>query len=317
MLWFVNIAFFVGALIRLLLFGDPVLPDDYKVIFELRRWRRQAEFNISNLDYEHAHRDLQRCLQYFGRSLPSTRIEIFLATLWQCVRQILNKCWPSKWILLVGKWLSEKTERKSIETSAMELAAVYQHMLRLSFSEGLTKQSLLLALSMINYAENAGHIISKTMLAEIYIDAALCFKQSFIPLVHKYFLGKARSLLFSYPAHSKMKWITSEDGFRFLLTHNWKYGKLVESEFTSQSNAFEPLSYAARAYREYLIEQGLRLLSGTAYSNLHASTAVEIGNRIIDTVSSDISFANDEETKSTGKFQNYNNYFFNKNCNTV
>ncbi|XP_043462078.1 sterol regulatory element-binding protein 1 [Leptopilina heterotoma] len=299
MLWFVNIAFFVGALIRLLLFGDPVLPADNKVIFELRRWRRQAEFNISNLDYEHAHRDLQRCLQYFGRSLPSTRIEIFLATLWQCVRQILNKCWPCKWILLVGKWLSEKTERKSIETSAMELAAVYQHMLRLSFSEGLNKQSLLLALSMINYAENAGHIISKIMLAEMYIDAALCFKQSFIPLVHKYFLGKARSLLLSYPAHSKMKWITTEDGFKFLLTHNWKYGKLVESEFTSQSNAFEPLSYAARAYREYLIEQGLKLLSGTAYSNLHASTAVEIGNRIIDTVSSDISLANDGETKST------------------
>ncbi|XP_051170563.1 sterol regulatory element-binding protein 1 [Leptopilina boulardi] len=299
LLWFVNIAFFVGALIRLLLFGDPIIPADNKIIFELRRWRRQAEFNISNLDYEHAHRDLYRCLQYFGRSLPSTRIEIFLATLWQCIRQILNKFWPCKWILLAGKWLSEKSERKSIETSAMELAAVYQHILRLSFSEGLTKNSLFLALSMINYAENAGNIISKTMLAEIYIDAALCFKQSIFPLVHKYYLGKARSLLLSYPAHSKMKWITTEDGFRFLVTHNWKYGQLMESEFTSQSNAFEPLSYAARAYREYLIEQGLRLLTGTAYSNSHASTAVEIGKRIIDTVSIDTSFVHATEVKST------------------
>lgn len=297
-LWLVNIVFFVGALIRLLLFGDPVLPADNKVIFELRRWRRQAEFNISNLDYEHAHHDLRRCLQYFGRSLPSTRIEIFLATLWQCIRQILNKFWPCKWILQVGKWLSEKSERKSIEISAMELATVYQHVLRLSFSEGLSKNSVFLALSMINYAENAGNAISKPMLAEMYIDAALCFKKSIFPLVHKYYLGKARSLLLSYPTNSKMKWITTEDGFKFLVTHHWNYGQLVESEFTSQSNAFEPLSYASRAYREYLIEQGLRLLTGTAYSNSHASTAVEIGKRIIDTVSIDTSFVHDGEAKS-------------------
>lgn len=299
LLWLANIALLAGGLSRLLLFGDPVLPADSKVIFELRRWRRQAEFNIAKQDYEHAYRDLYKCLQYFGRSLPSSRIEIFLSTLWQGIRQLLNNFWPCKWMLLAGKWFTEKSERKLIEISAMELAAINQRILRLRCSEGSTTNTLFLALSAINYAENAGQVISKTMLAEIYIDAALCFKQSIIPFVHKYYLGKARSLLSSCPIHPKMKWITTDDGLRFFLTQTWNYGQPLESEFTSQSSSTsEPQLYAARAYREYLIEQGLRLLTGTT-GDSHASAVVEIAKSIINSASIDAISTDDGEENST------------------
>ena len=301
LLWLANIALLAGGLSRLLLFGDPVLPADNKVIFELRRWRRQAEFNISKQYYDHAYRDLYRCLQCFGRSLPTSRIEIYLATLWQGIRQILNKFWPSKWMLIVGKWFTEKSERKLMEISAMELAAIYQHILRLRCSEGSTKNTLFLALSAVNYAESAGQVISKTMLAEVYVNAALCFKQSIFPFVHKYYLGKARSLLSSCPVHQKLKWITTDDGFRFLATQTWNYGQPADSEFTSQSSTSEPLTYAARAYREYLIEQGLRLLTGTI-GDSHASAVVEIGKNIISSASVNASFSDDGEVNFASEY---------------
>ena len=301
LLWFANIALLAGGLSRLILFGDPVLPTDNKIMFELRSWRRQAEFNTSKQDYENAYRDLYKCLQYFGRSIPSSRIELCLAILWQSIRQILNNIWPCKWILLAGKWFTEKSERKLIEISAMELAAIYQHLLRLRCSEGSNKTTLFFALSALNYAENAGQVISKPMLAEVYINAALCFKQSIFPFVHKYYLGKARTLLSSCTVPPKIKWITTDDGFRFLVSQVWNYGEPVESEFTSQSNTSEPLSYAARAYREYLIEQGLRLLTGTT-GDTHASAVVEIAKNIMNSASVDVTFLGDEGVNFTSKF---------------
>ncbi|XP_033217966.1 sterol regulatory element-binding protein 1 isoform X3 [Belonocnema kinseyi] len=296
LLWLANIALLAGGLSRLLLFGDPILPADNKLIFELRRRRRQAEFSISKQYYEHACRDLYKCLQCFGRSLPSSRIEIYLATLWHGIRQILNQVWPFKWILIAGKWFTAKSERKLIEISSMELAVIYQHILCLRCSEGSTKNILFLALSAVNYAENAGQVFSKTMLAEVYINAALCFKQSIFPFVHKYYLGKACSLLSSCPIHEKLKWITTDDGFRFLAAQTWNYGQIDDSEFTSQSNTSEPIKYAARAYREYLIEQGLRLLTGTT-GDSHASAVVEIAKNIMSSASINGSLSDDGEMK--------------------
>lgn len=288
-LWLTNIVLLVGALCKLLLYGDPVLPSDSKVFLELHRWRRQAEFNISKNEYDQAYRDLQQCLQYFGRPYPSSRTEALFATMWQIIRQFLHKLWLGKWVLYINKWFSEKSTRQQAEMSAMEIAIIYQHMLCLRLSEGSKKGTLYLALSAVNYAEVTGETMPKALLAEIYLNAALCFKQSLFPFIHKYYLGKARTLLSSCSVPAKLKWIMSDEGARFLASQKWQYGEQPDNEFTSQSSKADPLSYASRAYRDYLIRQCLRLLTGTT-GDSHLSSILEQGQIIMASAGVDAGF---------------------------
>lgn len=273
---------------KLLLHGDPVLPTDSKVFLEARRWRRQAEFNISKHECNQAYRDLHQCLQYFGRSFPLSRTEIFLATTWQIVRQTLHKLWVGRWVMQINKWLLEKSERQQTETSAVEIAIVYQHMLCLRMSEGSKDSTLYLALCAVNYAEAAGESAPKPLLAEIYTNVALCLKQSSFPYIHKYYLNKARVLLSSCAVPPKLKWIMTDEGARFLASQKWQYKKQSDSEFTSQSSRADPLSYAARAYRDHLIEQCLRLLT---VGECHASSILELGRIIMASAEVDACFS--------------------------
>ncbi|XP_020286375.1 sterol regulatory element-binding protein 2 isoform X2 [Pseudomyrmex gracilis] len=279
-LWLINLILLASGLCKLLIYSDPVLPTDSKLFLELRRWRRQAEFNISKHEYTQAYRDLHQCLQYFGRSFPLSRTEIYLATTWQIIRQVLHKLWLGRWVMQINRWLSEKSERQQAEMTAVEISIVYQHMFCLRLSEGTRDSTLYLALCALNYAEAAGENMPKPLLAEIYVNAALCLKQSFFPYIHKYYLGKARVLLSSCKVPSKLKWIMTDEGAKFLASQKWQYKKHSDSEFTSQNSRADPLSYAARAYRDYLIEQCMRSLTGTV-GECHASSVLEMGRLIV------------------------------------
>ncbi|XP_063989413.1 sterol regulatory element-binding protein 1 [Diachasmimorpha longicaudata] len=328
--WFINILLLTGGLCRLIVYGDPVIPTESKAFLELRRWRRQAEFNMSLNENAKAQSDLGQCLRYFGRCLPSSRIEIYMATLWQIVRQVLHKLWIGKWVLNVGKWLSERNERNQAETTAAELAITYGRLLSLRLSQGLTKGTLFLAISSVNYAEAAGENINKICLTEIYINAALAFKQSIFPLVHKYYVSKGKALLSSVPVvPAKFKWLMTEEGLRFLVSNKWLYsrptvkstlpgdsknsgnsgsnvsaissGNVRDSkyhdEFTSQESRTDALSFAARAYREHLISQCLKLVAGTAANgDSHASAMLQLSKAVIDSADVECHFSGDEGT---------------------
>lgn len=275
-----NAVLLAFGLCRLLLYGDPVLPADSKVSLELHRWRRQAEFNISKDDYEQAYRDLNQCLQYFSRQLPLTRMDVLFVTLWQIFRQTLHRFYISRLVTYFGKKFADKSDRHLAEISAMEMAIVYQHMLCLKLSQGSKDSLVFIALSAMNYAEAAGEAMPKSMMAEIYVNAALCFKQSLFPFAHKFYLNKARVLLASCVVPQKLKWIMNDDGMRFLVGQKWSYGRSEDNDFTLQNNKSDPLSYAARAYREHLIAQGLRLLAGTV-SDGHASGLLDVARKIM------------------------------------
>lgn len=329
-IWFINILLLAGGLCRLIVYGDPVVPTESKTFLELRRWRRQAEFNMSLNEYEKGNSDLGHCLRYFGRSLPSSRIEIYMATLWQIVRQVLHKLWIGKWVLNVGKWLSEKNERVQAETSAAELAITYERILSLRLSQGFTRGTLFLALSSVNYAEAAGDNISKICLSEIYINAGLAFKQSMFPLVHKYYVAKGKNLLVTGVSvvPPKFKWLMTEEGFKFLTSNKWQYLRPVSKlsnpadsknstnsgtinpistdacnsnsndEFTIQGSNTDPLCFAARAYREHLIGQCLKLVAGTAANGVaHASAMLQLSKAVIDSAEVESCSPGDEKVQ--------------------
>ena len=268
---------------RFLLCEDPKLPSDSKASVELHRWRRQAEFNISKHDYTQAFCDLNLCLRFFSKNinyLPQIKMDVFFVTLRQMLRQILHRLYVNKLVRYFSQTFSEETKKSIGEISAMELAIVYQHMLSLRLSQGSKESSIFIALSALNYAEAAGETMPKSILAEIYVNVALCFKQSMIPFIHKFYLNKARNILSNCIVPQKLKWIINDDGIRFLVSQKWNYGIKEENNFTVQNNSSDPLSYAARAYREQLISQGLKLLAGTA-NDAHASAVLDISKKIM------------------------------------
>ncbi|XP_015521388.1 sterol regulatory element-binding protein 1 [Neodiprion pinetum] len=293
-LWLTNVILLICGLSRLLLYGDPMLPFDNKTTLELRRWKRQAEFNISKQNYEQAYRDLCQCLRCFGRSLPSNRMETFFATAWQIVRQVLHKLWLGRWVAQVAKWFQDKSERQQAQISSLELAIVYQHMLCLRLSQGSAEATLFLALSAVNYGEAAEDAVPKSLMAEFYVNAALCLKQALFPFIRKYYLGKARMLLNTCTVPAKLKWIMSVEGARFLASQKWQYGEQFVCDFTSQCSKADPLSFAARAYREHLINQSLRLLTGTAEDS-HASTVLELARNIMASAEVEPYFISDDK----------------------
>ncbi|XP_012279749.1 sterol regulatory element-binding protein 2 [Orussus abietinus] len=295
LLWVANIVLLFGGLYKLLSHGEPVLSSNGKEFLEVRRWRRQAEFNISRRNYEQAHGDLNRCLRYFGRAIPTSRSEIYLATLWQVTRQLLHKLWLGKLVFFAKRRLGEQAE-----TVALEMAMVYRHLLCLRLPQGSDSGSLFLALTSVNCGELARDCTPKPMLAEFYINAALCLKRSFLPFVHKYYLGKARSLLASCFVPPKLKWITTEEGGKFLVSQKWRYDDRVgSSEFTSQSNRADLVSYAARAYREHLIGQCLRLLTGTA-GDSPASIVLELAKGVVTSATVDRCFSKNDDATADG-----------------
>jgi sterol regulatory element-binding transcription factor 1 len=301
-LWFINSTLLAFGLCRLLLYGDPILPADSKVSVELHRWRRQAEFNMSKDDYEQAYRDLSQCLQYFSRQLPVMRMDVFLVTLWQIFRQVIHRLYISRLVTYFVKKFGEQSRRHLAEISAMEMAIVYQHVLCLKLSRGSRDPVIFIALTAVNYAEAAGETMPKSMLAEIYVNAALCFKQPLFPFIHKFYLNKARTLLASCVVPQKLKWIANDDGMRFLDSQKWSYEQKEGSDFTVQNNKSDPLSYAARAYREYLISQGLRLLAGTV-GDTHASGLLDIARKIIASAQIDLCICNEENIGITSKYK--------------
>ncbi|XP_014210425.1 sterol regulatory element-binding protein 2 [Copidosoma floridanum] len=297
-LWLTNVLLLAFGLYKLLLHGDPVLPADNTVSVELHRWRRQAEFNMSKDDYEQAYRDLHKCLQYFSHHLPLTRMEVFFATVWQMFRQLLHRTYISRLVSFFGKKIADKSEKYLAELSAMEMAIVYEHILCLKLSRGSKNSLVHVALSAVNYAEASGETIPKSMLAEIYVNAALCFKQSRFPIVHKFYFNKARNLLASCVVPQKLKWIVDDDAMRFLVSQKWSYGQKEESDFTQQNNKSDPLSYASRAYREHLISQGLRLLAGTV-GEAHSSGLLDISRKIMVSAQVDLCICSEEKVGVT------------------
>jgi hypothetical protein len=67
-------------------------------------WDNRLWDTRGNLQGDHAagNQELRRCLQSFGRPLPTSKLELLSSTMWQIVRQILHRMW-------FGKWLAKRT----------------------------------------------------------------------------------------------------------------------------------------------------------------------------------------------------------------
>ena len=99
MLWCINLLILGFCLVKMFVYGDPVISSTSKESQKFWRHRAQANHYIRAADKLEAKQELRRCLQTFGISLPTSRFELVLSLCWQVFRQVMHRLW-------IGRWLS-------------------------------------------------------------------------------------------------------------------------------------------------------------------------------------------------------------------
>ncbi|CAH1966670.1 unnamed protein product [Acanthoscelides obtectus] len=99
MLWLFNLAILGFCMVKMFVYGDPIIPQKSKESQTFWKRRRQADQFLNQGDKLRAKQELLRCLKIYGVTLPSTRLELCLCLFWQIIRQIMHRLW-------IGRWLS-------------------------------------------------------------------------------------------------------------------------------------------------------------------------------------------------------------------
>uniref|UniRef100_A0A1B6EGK4 BHLH domain-containing protein n=1 Tax=Clastoptera arizonana TaxID=38151 RepID=A0A1B6EGK4_9HEMI len=258
-----NLFILIGCLIKLFVYGDPVLESKSKASVSFWRHRKQADFEISKGNNAGAQRELEICLQVFCCPLPVSRLELFTSSTWQIVRQILHRMYIGKWISrYTGGLFANAIHKQEARASAKELALVYHKLHQLHLVERWQNSGgLMLALNAVNLAEASGNEMPAKLMAHIYVSMALQVKQwpLILQLFCRVYLALARSSYNIQPC-SQLQWLMSPYGYRYFLSHHWTYGVTKSNLFTSLTDGSDALGYVSRLYREHLLEKAITTL---------------------------------------------------------
>jgi sterol regulatory element-binding transcription factor 1 len=302
--WMANIVLLISCLVKLLIFGDPVLVTKSKASIEYWKHKKQSNTDFERVSYagslvrthffnfpplqgnQHASfQQLKRCLQCFGLQLPATRFECLTSTSWQFIRMFLHRIW-------IGRWLSRKAgggffsgnspKRMEALSSAKEIALVYHRLNQLHLTMNMSEPyGLMLSLYAVNAAEAASDLMLPEDMIEIYITAAMRVKHTypkFFQYFCRYYLGKAKQVatgannLSNMPA--KYQWAFSHFGYRFLIGRQFKFEDATATPTSTNTSLFsvlgnkaDPLAYVIREYRESLLKKAIQCLVGSGCSS--------------------------------------------------
>uniref|UniRef100_A0A1B0DB31 Uncharacterized protein n=1 Tax=Phlebotomus papatasi TaxID=29031 RepID=A0A1B0DB31_PHLPP len=271
LLWLVNVVIAWFCLIKMLVYGDPVLNSKSKVASEFVRCKKSAEVEFKAGNASEAYKEYKECLQMFGLSLPTSRLECFMANSWQYIRTFLHRLW-------IGRWLSRKAgglfcpaqTRMEAQASAKEIALIYHRLNQLHLASDMKEDpyGLLLSLCSVNMADAAAHMMAPDELMEIYLTAALRVKQTyprFLKFFSRYYVSKAKAerLAVCGNVPAKLTWQFTPYGYRYFVNHTFHFGASgLTEEFSQLENKCDPLAYATREYREHLLKRALQCLVG-------------------------------------------------------
>lgn len=276
----VNVALLAFALVKVLVYGDPVLPPRSKAFTEYWKHKKQSDLDFERGNTAQSLQEAKRCLVSFGVTIPRSRLETATTTCWQFVRMFLHR-------IYIGRWLSRQTgglfkpesQRMDALNSAKELALLFHRLNQLSLvSDQPEANGLMMSLYAVNMAETAAAVISPEDTIEIYITAALRVKKSyprFMQYFCRYYLAKAKQVNGTTDqAPNKFSWAFTSYGFRFLTNHAVRFEEQPDSTFTKLGNRSDPLEYMLRDYRENLLQKSIQCLVGSGQiSRKHANVA--------------------------------------------
>lgn len=275
-LWLINVGIFFFGLVKLLVYGDPVMNFDTDTASALAKQKKRAAIEFDNGNSTLAYVEYTKCLQIFGLSLPTSRLECYTMTTWQFIRMCLHRAW-------IGRWLSRKAGglfcssavRSRALLSAKELALIMHRLNQLHLSSKIADSyGFMMSLFAINMAESAVDVMPAEDMVDIYLTAALRVKRKypkFLQFFSRQYLSKAKqtSASFSGKMPENFQWAFTPYGYKFLATHPYRIETSLNNEdismFSIISNPCEPLAIVMKDYREHLLERALQCLCGAGH----------------------------------------------------
>lgn len=181
LIWLFNLTVFACGLVKLLVYGDPVMNFDSATATTLAAQRKRAatEFEAGNGAVAHA--AYQKCLRIFGLALPASRFDCWTVTTWQFVRMCLHRLWIGRWLSRKagGLYASDAVRTKAL-MSARELALIMHRLNQLDLAGfGTDQNGFMMSLFAINMGEAATDVMPIDDMVDIYLTAALRVKRNY------------------------------------------------------------------------------------------------------------------------------------------
>lgn len=279
LMWVLNGVICVGVLLRLLVFGEPVVKKNTEAAVSFYRHKTQADAHLEKGNFSWATDQLRKCLASLGRPLPTSKLELVSGLSWNFLRQLLHR--------LVGKWMFNKpsvvSSKDDVNSSAKNAALVYHKLNQLHLAghvPGSSWWGVNLSLCAINMAEAAGDALPLTQLAEIYATCAIRIQISLpwkLKYLSKFLLSRARKACLTSGDRlpPSIQWLSHPEGYRFFVRGKWTLGG-KNSLFTTLGCEADPLEHVAQMFREYMLEKALFSLVNPAKNKEGPSQSAEV-----------------------------------------
>lgn len=257
----VNCIILIACIIKLFVYGDPVMNSRSPVATEYLKQKRIADTEFQRGNGDAAFDAYENCLQMFGVTLPHSWFELITMTLWQFVRCCLHRMHIGQWISRkYTQYMRSKETRTDALHSAKELAEILNRCNQIHLSRAMkrTGHGLVLTMYAVNMAEVAEHI-SPLNLIDIYLTAALRCRRNYLYLFSwmcsRYYLYKAKSVSIALCGQKlplKYNWIFNNvHGYKFICKYSFDEPSAQQaladaSIFSNEINALEPLAMVFR-----------------------------------------------------------------------
>ncbi|XP_050736141.1 sterol regulatory element-binding protein 1-like isoform X1 [Eriocheir sinensis] len=258
----VNLVVMMVLLVRVFVYGEPVVRRRSQAADSFWRHRKQADQDLNKGNYSSASQQYSLALQSIGRPLPTTWPEKVLSVLWQVTRQVLQRLYLGRWLAKhAGGLFLEPCVREEVRGNVCECAHVYHRLHQLHLmghtSDGSHLLGLYLALTSINLGE-CGSVAGGDM-AEMLVSCALRVKES-LPEPCRLLARILVSQASRAPPPQTLAWLFTPSGRRFFASHKWSYDADRQSMFTRLTDKADPLAYLLLLYREHLLERAITTL---------------------------------------------------------
>ncbi|XP_068220644.1 sterol regulatory element-binding protein 1 isoform X2 [Palaemon carinicauda] len=265
MVWMVNFVIISVFLIRIFIYGEPIMRRKSPVAESFWRHRKQADLDMAKGNYSSAFNQYDLALQVIGRPLPSSWLEKSCSVMWQFTRQIMQRMYLGRWLAKnAGGLFLEYSIREEIRESIRECSYVYHQLHKLHLMGHVEDSSnllgLYLGLTSINLGE-CGSVPGGDM-ADMLVLGALRAKESLPELcrfIAKILMGKAKRCSMQFKKNN-IQWLFSPSGNRFFVSHKWSYDAKRISMFSQLTDKADPVEYLLLLYREHLLERGITTL---------------------------------------------------------
>ncbi|XP_042200848.1 sterol regulatory element-binding protein 2 [Callorhinchus milii] len=266
-LWLVNGVIVLSVFVKLFVYGEPVTRLHSQSSITFWRHRKQADLDLGRGDFAAAAGNLQTCLSALGRALPASRLDLGCSLCWNILRHSLHKLVVTRWLLRVTRGLRRGLHiQEEAKLSARDAALVYHKLHQLQLTGklvGSPVQAINLALCAVNLAEGAADKIPPSLMAEIYVTAAICLKTSFsnkLCFLAHYFLCGAQRVSLSPGAYEQdtFHWLFHRLGRQFFVNYDWSVKSTrSESLYSSPRNPVDPVAQVNQAFCENLLEKAV------------------------------------------------------------